>query len=59
MSRRPATAAHALTPPLAVTTAPLAGADCCCHITASILLSFIVIQKWHYVTTWYVFGFFR
>ena len=59
VSRRPATAAHALASPLAVTTAPLAGADCCCHITASILLSFIVIQKWHYVTTWYVFGFFR
>ena len=50
-------------PPLAtnvhVPPRPLAGAECCCHVTASILLSFIVIQKWHYVTTWYVFGFFR
>ena len=54
VSRRPATAAHA-----AASDRPLAGADCCCHVTASILLSFIVIQKWHYVTTWYVFGFFR
>jgi len=38
---------------------PLAGADCCCHVVASILLSFVVIQKWHYVTAWYVFAFFR
>ena len=37
----------------------LAGADCCCHVVASILLSFVVIQKWHYVTAWYVFAFFR
>lgn len=36
----------------------LALLHCCCHVSASILLSFIVIQKWHYVTTWYVFGFF-
>ena len=55
MSRRPATAAHAS----GRHERPLAGADCCCHVVASILLSFVVIQKWHYVTAWYVFAFFR
>ena len=44
---------------LAYISRPLAGADCCCHVVASILLSFAVIQKWHYVTAWYVFAFFR
>ena len=55
MSRRPALAAHAS----GRHERPLAGADCCCHVVASILLSFVVIQKWHYVTAWYVFAFFR
>ena len=55
MSRRPALAAHAS----GRHDRPLAGADCCCHVIASILLSFVVIQKWHYVTAWYVFAFFR
>jgi hypothetical protein len=44
---------------LAYISCPIAGADCCCHVVASILLSFAVIQKWHYVTAWYVFAFFR
>ena len=28
-------------------------------MTASMLLSFVVIQKWHYVCVWYIFGFLR
>lgn len=29
-----------------------------CHITASLLLSVVVIEKWHYMTLWIIFGFF-
>ena len=49
--RRPCACCH--TPRLGARTRT----DCCCHVAASMLLAFFVIQKWHYVSAWYVFGF--
>ena len=58
--RRPPSPLHLGQPPPPLRFFPprrLCAADCCAHVAASLLLCFIVIQKWHYVTAWYVFGF--
>ena len=36
----------------------LAMMHCICHVTASVLLSVVVIEKWHHATLWPIFGFF-
>ena len=38
--------------------ASLAMMHCICHVVSSLLLSVVVIEKWHHHTLWAIFGFF-
>ena len=37
---------------------PRPATDIICHFCASVLLAWFIMESWHWLTLWYVFGFF-